>query len=258
MIEKKTYNPMSKEFQDECKRLELTGRQLTAKYKKEGKTLESYNIPKIKYYNKTNTCEECKIEKLKPHNSARERNIEGNWTGRWLCWKCWQRLDSFSFDSIQKALRGHRTNNLDQNSYSATGDKYQKLACIQFEWEDLNKKYDNYNIPIDCYDPKTEMFHQIRGRSSYYGTWALTRLEYERIKEFETMVIYCASNDGKYIERIYIFPKKEITKRNNITIYKTPTDNRGNPISPWYEKYRVIDNNILIEANKIWKKIINK
>lgn len=35
-----TYNPMSKEFQDECKRLGLTGYQLTIKYKKEGKFLE--------------------------------------------------------------------------------------------------------------------------------------------------------------------------------------------------------------------------
>ena len=34
------YNPMSKEFQDECKKLGLTGRQLTAKYQKEEKFLE--------------------------------------------------------------------------------------------------------------------------------------------------------------------------------------------------------------------------
>ena len=34
------YNPMSKEFQDECEKLGLTGRQLIAKYKKEGKFLE--------------------------------------------------------------------------------------------------------------------------------------------------------------------------------------------------------------------------
>lgn len=88
---------------------------------------------------------------------------------------------------IQKSLRGRRTNNLNQNSYSAKGDKYQKLACIQFEWEDLNEKNDNYNSPIDCYDPKTGLFHQVRGRISYYGTWALTRLEYEWNKKFETM-----------------------------------------------------------------------
>ena len=34
------YNFMNKEFQDECKRLELTGYQLRKKYEKEGKSIE--------------------------------------------------------------------------------------------------------------------------------------------------------------------------------------------------------------------------
>ena len=42
------YNPMSKEFQDECKRLGLTGRQLTAKYRKEGKSLDKDKVYKTK------------------------------------------------------------------------------------------------------------------------------------------------------------------------------------------------------------------
>lgn len=40
MAEKK-YNPMSEEFQEEAKRLGLTGNQLTAKYKREGKPIEN-------------------------------------------------------------------------------------------------------------------------------------------------------------------------------------------------------------------------
>ena len=42
----KIYNPMSKEFQDECKKLGISGRQLIAKYKKEGKYLEKDEIYK--------------------------------------------------------------------------------------------------------------------------------------------------------------------------------------------------------------------
>jgi hypothetical protein len=38
------YNPMSKEFQDECKKLGLTGNQLTAKYKREGKSIEKDEV----------------------------------------------------------------------------------------------------------------------------------------------------------------------------------------------------------------------
>lgn len=41
------------------------------------------------------------------------------------------------------------------------------------------------------------------------------------------------SKDRKNIERVYIFPKKEIIIRNGVTIYKNPTR------AVWYEKYRV-------------------
>lgn len=117
------------------------------------------------------------------------------------------------FDNIQKSLRNRRINNMNKHSYSAKGDNYQLLACKQFGWEDLNKKYDNYNTLVDCYDPKTGLFYQVRGRTSYYGRWALTRLANEVGKTFETMIVYCSSNNGKYIERIYILPMVEILKK---------------------------------------------
>ena len=46
---KNIYNPMSKEFQDECEKLGLTGRQLTLKYKKEGRILKEDEIYKSGY-----------------------------------------------------------------------------------------------------------------------------------------------------------------------------------------------------------------
>ena len=47
------YNPMSEEFQDECKKLGMTGRQLTAKYQKEGKYLEKgHRKPNERYTEK--------------------------------------------------------------------------------------------------------------------------------------------------------------------------------------------------------------
>jgi hypothetical protein len=53
----KTYNPMSKEFKDECERLGITGRQLTVKYKKEGKSIEK-GIYKKKRFGQSYTDEE--------------------------------------------------------------------------------------------------------------------------------------------------------------------------------------------------------
>jgi hypothetical protein len=46
MIENKTYNPMSKEFQEESKKLGLTGRQLIVKYQIDGKPVEK-NVRKL-------------------------------------------------------------------------------------------------------------------------------------------------------------------------------------------------------------------
>lgn len=39
------------------------------------------------YYNRTNTCDECKINKLSPHKAKREVKND-IWTGRWLCLEC--------------------------------------------------------------------------------------------------------------------------------------------------------------------------
>ncbi len=58
------------------------------------------------------------------------------------------------------------------------------------------------------------------------------------VKEFHYMIFYCASEDGKTIERIYEIPKSEITIRKaGINILKY--DSKGNLYNKGrYEKYR--------------------
>lgn len=72
------------------------------------------------------------------------------------------------------------------------------------------------------------------------------------------MILYCLSKDRKYIERIYIIPKDEITKRSSIGIVKNPTDRWGNSITPWYEQYRIKDEKTIKNVNDIWKEIIGE
>jgi len=44
-----------------------------------------------------------------------------------------------------------------------------------------------------------------------------------------------------------------------LQVIKNPTNHCGTiPVIPWYEKYRIIDEEELIKVNKIWKEIINK
>jgi len=46
-----------------------------------------------------------------------------------------------------------------------------------------------------------------------------------------------------------------VRKRSTIAITKDPTDNRGNPIVPWYENYRIKDEDLVKKANSIWKEL---
>lgn len=225
------------------------------------------------YYNKTNVCdgtkedgEKCK-NKLYPHNAYKEYKYEKLmkiWTKNWLCKSCYSKdydkNNSNSRNNILKSIGNCRTGNQDEDSAQAKGKKSQKLACKSYGWIDLNEKNDNYSTgtPIDCYDPKTGLYHQVQWRSydDYNKCWnSGGKLEREWYKEFTDMVFYCADRYGRIIERIYIFPIEEIRKRTGITIYKNPKDRWGNPITPWYEKYRVKDEDGLKKANELWEDI---
>lgn len=220
-----------------------------------------YNI----YYNRTNTCDRCRDEgketKLIPHTNAyREYNDEGNCTGRWMCRKCYGKYGQNSSHNTIKSLAYHRIGNLDPNCSSAKGDLFQELTC---RWrstvstipvEDLNKKLDNYNSPIDHSLDSELGIVQTKGRlyNSIDRKWGFGGLEREWRKEFDYEICYCANKDGNIIERIYIIPKKEIIDRGtSICIYKNPSR------YVWYEQYRVKDEDILKKVNEIWKEIIS-
>lgn len=49
-----------------------------------------------------------------------------------------------------------------------------------------------------------------------------------------------------------------LKKHNKITITRNPTDSSGSFITPWYEKYRITDEEYLKKTNEIWKEIISR
>ncbi len=215
-------------------------------------------------YNSTNTCYRCKekgIEtKLVPKKARREYNKEGKWTGRWLCNKCWQNFDPDSRTNIRKSLANRRTGNQNPNSNQTKGDNFQELTCIwrstisTIPVEDLNKKLDNYRSPIDHSRDSELGIPQTKGKlyDHINRQWKFGDLKREWNKKFDVMIFYCASKDGKIIERIYIIPfEKEIKdKRKGITILKNLTY-KG---CGWYEKYRVTDEETIKQINDIWKR----
>lgn len=232
--------------------------------KEELKHLEIYDDGRRnqrKKYNETNTCDRCsKIFDIVNEYPRREYDKEGNWTRRWICKNCYlkdySKNNPSSQNNIIKQMRPCRTGNQYPNSNNTIGYKTQKLINILENFEDLNKKYDNYKSPIDSIDPNTGLKYQIRGRlyDSRYGFWSFSNLEIDWDKEYHSIFCVCKNKDRTIIERIYKIPELQIKyKRKGISIYKNPS--RG---VPWYEQYRVKDEEYIKKANEIWKKIIEE
>ena len=207
-------------------------------------------------------CISCKDNNLTSRTAHSEDDIDGNWTGSWLCSSCYNKKrykNGKTNANLKNEMRDRRTNNLDHNSTQAKGDMFQKLTCI---WrstvsiipvEDLNIKFDNYNTPID-HSQDSEL-GIIETKGSFYSEiasyeWCFNTKR-ERKKYVDKVICYCVSKDKKNIARLYIFPKEELN-RNNICIYENPTR------STWYEKYRITDKNILSQINDIWRIINNE
>lgn len=157
---------------------------------------------------------------------------------------------------------------LDTTSERIKGFNFEELTC---RWrttisivpvENMNKHC--ANAPIDHSRDSELGFIQTKGRyyDSSQGKWDQSfKSENNQIAdgyEFDVLIMYCASSDGRIIERIYIFPLERILERLTISIYKNPTTRYGNrrPIIPWYEKYRIKDNKTIELINKFWKEII--
>lgn len=238
-------------------------------------TEDDLKYTEVKYYNKTNICSRCREYNEKygreltdksilcPGNVHKEKDKDGNKTGKWICHRHegidYQKYDPNSPNNTIKSIRDCRTGNQDPNSTQVLGDNSQELACELYGWIDLNKKNDNYSTgtPIDCYDPKTGLYHQVQGRrySVEYGTWPNFNFERELKKIFEDMVCICISEDGKTVERIYVIPLKEIKRIKGISIYKNQLKKNSGTLYQ-YEQYRRTDKDEIKKANIIWNKTV--
>lgn len=184
--------------------------------------------------------------------------------------RSYSRYNLNSESNIIKSLRDRRTGNL-KDVRQIFADNCQECTCKWLGCEDLNKKNDNYNSPIDCSPIPRGVSVMIGGKlvdlsgkipqvkgatyNSRYGKWGQSSETTEHSKEFDIVILYCVSGNGEKIERIYFIPKGNVIKISTIGIYKNPTDRWGNHIISKYEKYRVEDEKVLEYVQKIWKDI---
>jgi hypothetical protein len=153
-----------------------------------------------------------------------------------------------------------------RDSTKEKGDNFEELTCIwrstisTIPVKNMNKY--RRNTPIDHSLDSVLGIIQTKGRlyDPSQGKWDQSfKSEHRQIAngfKFDVLIMYCASRDGKDIERVYIFPTEKVLERTTISIYKNPKDKWGNIIYSWYDKYRVTDKKTLELVNKIWRDII--
>lgn len=217
-----------------------------------------------RHYNKTNICSECRKENnitdhsiLYPVNAHRNIDKEGKQTKEWVCKRHYdrnyQRYNPNSLDNMQKSLTGRRTGNISCYNH-IFGDDCEELTCRTFEVDNLNKKNDNYRSPID--HSRHHVLGVLQTKGACFGrdrgAWTAPYGVIEHEKQYDNMIVWCASWNGDIIERGYIIPKIEVNKRQAISIVKDQS--RG---VQWYEKYRIADEEEIKKVNEIWKEIIN-
>jgi len=223
-------------------------------------TYGQYEKPK-RYYNPTHTCDRCgkSFNDIENGGPLREYDENRGWTKRWDCPNCWQKYDPNSTNNIIKSMSDRRIGLL-KDPTKIFGDNCEELTHRWLGAKDLNEENDNYNSPLD-HGPIRHITVTINNKSvDLYGKIPQTKGRHydpirkcwsqtvyaEHDKEFDILILYCVSEDGKKIERIYIIPKEEIIKVTSISIY----------ISKWsriskipYGQYRVKDGKILSQQN---------
>lgn len=101
-------------------------------------------MPRKAHYNKTGTCDECKVNKLIPHKAKREIK-NGKWTGRWLCLICHSLI--MNYGTIDKNIIA-----LIRSDY-----QYEKAKKLRD-----NMKYNDKNLCDECNKEKLTIGHARR------------------------------------------------------------------------------------------------
>jgi hypothetical protein len=192
--------------------------------------------------------------KLISGNRRKEKDKDGNKTGRLICKTCYDRnyWHISSYRENRKLLAGCRTGNLIYWNH-IIGDLFEDLTSI---WKKVKvlSKINGRNGPLDHSVDSNGITYQTKGKiyDDITKQWFLGQLIREWNKIFDYEICYCASKDGKDIERIYEFPKRIIKDiRTGISIYNNDNDH-------WYDQYRITDKETIMLVNKIWKEITNE
>ncbi len=196
-----------------------------------------------RYYNRTNTCDICKTEKLIPRATTRELDEKGNWTGRWICNKCRckryyreiTKLDPNSKPNILKSIANSRIGSLDILSTTAKGLLIEATIAKYRGLEILSIKNNNFENKNDLSIDKEYERIESKGASLSYYYYYIWHFEGIGRYNYDNAMLFCMDDNKpwKNIERIYVIGTEHMIGRKNVNIIKFPTRDT------WYDDPRM-------------------
>lgn len=156
-------------------------------------------------------------------------NDKGDWTGKYVCHKCYHRYDNNSTDNLIKSMRKCRNKGISKYSNTGKGFIGEQIVANVRGLKNCNIEKDDFNFKFDLHDPEYGRV-QVKTHVLNREGWSFSNI---KLENYDTIILLCMDEYRKNIERVYIIPSVCVVGPTGITIVKYPS--RGFR----YEKFRV-------------------
>ncbi len=206
-------------------------------YKNKGKDINK----EIEYYKNKRQhrfdkrkCAKCGIDKTSKWH--REFNNDKNWTGKYLCNRCFQKSDLNYHYLIRKSTTRSRIGYIQKDTRQGMAVMSQAVVAKYFDIEDLNIKMDNFKWYIDM-ENIGAIYGKIDVKSSKLSRDGQWTFQTERKIDCDTYICTGFGAELKDIESVYIIPNEYVYKLGSVTTIKNPLTQCK------YDKFKI--NNII-------------
>lgn len=157
------------------------------------------------------TCEICGSDKTYIDCYGRQswshnKNKDGNWTGGYLCNKCFSKYDPYSHNNIRKYMRKVRIGGLGKSDNHYKSIISEATVCKVLGIENLNIKNDNFEYYIDTsHDKYGHIDVKARSPDDHDGWGFNTR------RKIDCDTYFCLGMDYKWenIDAVFIIPNED-------------------------------------------------
>lgn len=148
------------------------------------------------------------------------KDKDGNWTGGYLCNKCFNKYDPDSYDNIRKHMRKVRTGCIEKGSNQYKSIISEATVCKVLGIENLNIKNDNFEYYIDASHDKYGHIDIKACSPDDHDEW-----NFYTKRKIDCDTYFCLGMDYKWknVETVLIVPNEDwLIDISGITISRYP------------------------------------